>query len=185
MYSSEECSDFYNELNHITKDKLNNDGRVCKVTEPMCCITHQPLTKHFVKLDCGHVFNYEPLYKSLSASTKQQPTYFINQLPQISCPYCRNNTPWLLPFHKDLPFKRKAHVNVSYSMPVYSKARNCSKRGCKYLGAELGEIDKQQYNDTNIYCYTHMCTVLKRFDTNAVKIYKSEQKNRKGATQEK
>ena len=187
MYSSEECSDFYAELNRNTKDTLIqkhdivNSEHDLKLIEhsdlkTLCCITHQSLTKHFVQLDCGHVFNYIPLYKSLSASTKSQPNYFINPLPQLTCPYCRHNTPWLLPFHKDLPTERKAHVNVSYSIPLYPKSRNCSKRGCGYLGAEFGELDKQQYNDTNVYCYTHMCKVLKKFDNCAVREYNKEQK---------
>ena len=183
MYSAEECSDFYAELNRDTKDKqttLNDDLKLLETDhsdlKTLCCITHTPLTKHSIQLGCGHVFNYIPLYKSLTASTKSQPTYFINPLPQITCPYCRDNTPWLLPFHKDLPIERKAHVNVSYSIPLYPKSRNCSKRGCGYLGAELGELDKQQYNDTNVYCYTHMCTVLKKFDNYAVREYNKEQK---------
>ena len=31
----------------------------------VCLITGLPLTEHFVQLDCGHKFNYIPLYKEV------------------------------------------------------------------------------------------------------------------------
>ena len=31
-----------------------------------CLITNLPLTKYFVKLDCGHCFNYEAIFNDLN-----------------------------------------------------------------------------------------------------------------------
>ena len=64
-YSIEGNLDFYAELyksldesgdNKIANNHENNND---------CLITNSPLTENYVKLSCGHKFNYVPLFKDL------------------------------------------------------------------------------------------------------------------------
>ena len=57
----------------------------------VCLISHEELTANFVKLDCGHKFNYTSIYKDvLNHRTKyNQMESFKSMVPinKIRCPY--------------------------------------------------------------------------------------------------
>ena len=79
--------DFYKELNDTSNINILDDDDICK-------ISHDKLTYNSVKLvDCGHSFNYLPLYNDLTIN--------FNKNRGISCcPYCRTKMSKFMPFIK-------------------------------------------------------------------------------------
>jgi hypothetical protein len=62
-------------------------------SEDGCMISKDPLDDHSaITLDCGHVFNYVPLFKELCRSK-------THKKGSIACPYCRVVTPHTLPLY--------------------------------------------------------------------------------------
>lgn len=115
----------------------------------VCCISKMDLEdKSKICLDCGHKFNYIPLYRELCASIKRR------QFGSIDCPYCRLTTPFILPnYDHPLIFPRKG-VNYppKFCMPKYScswiphtgknRFMKCTRGGTIY---EDGIFCKQHY----------------------------------------
>ena len=63
-YNIEGSIDFFSELNKLlNKENVKNEN--VKNEENICLISNEELTDNFVKLNCGHSFNYLPLYKDL------------------------------------------------------------------------------------------------------------------------
>jgi hypothetical protein len=97
QYSIEGNIDFYNEIN-------SNDDNFCDLNyDNICLITNESLIDKFVTLECGHKFNYIPLYNDL---IKQK--YFTNimeesrlKINEIRCPYCRSVSTQLIPFYEN------------------------------------------------------------------------------------
>jgi hypothetical protein len=85
--------DFYDEL-YKSLD-IDDDNAV---DESKCLITNMPLEEDYVKLQCGHKFNYMPLYNELKKQKKNcnVDNYHANKL-LIKCPYCRCFQAELLP----------------------------------------------------------------------------------------
>jgi hypothetical protein len=96
MFAIENNINFYDEINK--GDDLNDD-------ENKCLITLQDLTNDFIQLDCGHKFNYDPLFKDIqNHKTKfnklEKKCLSINE---IRCPYCRTIHKKLLPLNERYP----------------------------------------------------------------------------------
>ena len=88
-YVIEGDADFFAEL---TKDTAEN--------EDTCLLTGHALERNHITLECGHKFNYKPLY--LEARIQKR-TYNANEIRrlytnEIRCPYCRQITDKLLPY---------------------------------------------------------------------------------------
>lgn len=111
-YNIEGDINFYNELYKLldeSNDDLQNDENQCK-------ITGMPLTEHHVVLECGHKFNYVPLYDEIYKQKYHFKTYLITDLISslqkkfkefntdyyIRCPYCRDIQKTLLPYVPEL-----------------------------------------------------------------------------------
>lgn len=126
-YKIEGGIDFYAELYKLLDDeeseqKLNQD-------ENLCLITNLPLTDKHVIMDCGHKFNYIPVYKDI-INHKQK----FNGLEgvsgklsknQIRCPYCRKKQTTLLPYYEELELPKINGVNF------YDPNANNSYKGDK------------------------------------------------------
>ena len=90
--------DFYSELNKSLNEpdiELDNDN--------YCLITNEKLTENYVKLQCGHNFNYIPLYKDLlnyKHKFMNMDSRNVLTCRQIRCPYCRNKQEGLLPYYE-------------------------------------------------------------------------------------
>ena len=54
-YKIEGGFDFYSALKEVPKENEENEDAIC-------LITRLPLTVDFVQMECGHKFNYLPLY---------------------------------------------------------------------------------------------------------------------------
>ena len=85
--------DFYDEL-YKSLDVVDDNAS----EETKCLITNMILEEDYVKLKCGHKFNYIPLYNELKKQKKNcnVDNYHANKL-LIKCPYCRSFQAELLP----------------------------------------------------------------------------------------
>lgn len=116
-YIIEENFNFYDLLN----DEDENDDEE-KDENNICLITNEKLTDYFVTMECGHKFNYIPLYKDLFNHK-----YILNYMEnygnrllsnEIRCPYCRKKSTELLPFY-DLPISNSINVRKIIGINQY------------------------------------------------------------------
>ncbi len=81
-------------------DALKVDDEIEKEEDHLnkCLITRMPLTSNFVEMQCGHKFNYLPLYNDLCKHAK--PTMSgLRKNGYIACPFCRQVQRTFLPFN--------------------------------------------------------------------------------------
>lgn len=198
-YNIENNIDFYKEL----YGSLNEDTLVEDESIQLCLITNLPLDDRFVKLKCGHKFNYEPLYKDISNHKKK----FNNmeqiktklKYNQIRCPYCRSVQDDLLPYYDDLPYPKEHGVNY-FDTNKINNYYSCigSSNQCQYeisITDASGNVQcphygythyilKSKYNITNKYCYGHKVIVMNEMkakikqDKLELKQKKIEEKNK-------
>jgi hypothetical protein len=70
-YELENDIDFFKELKKITADKTEPSSAASTLyvtesdTDPRCLITDEKLRKDHIALECGHKFNYVPLFKEV------------------------------------------------------------------------------------------------------------------------
>jgi len=69
-YNIENNIDFYKELYISLYEDVDKTDHVDVVANEddnikMCLISNLPLKDYYVQLNCGHKFNYEPLYKDI------------------------------------------------------------------------------------------------------------------------
>jgi hypothetical protein len=111
-YNIEGGIDFFSELYKsldIEDSKENIDY------DNICLITNQPLIDKYVSLNCGHKFNYIPIYNDL-INHKQKFNYMecssrkLNT-NEIRCPYCRKKQQGLIPYYEELGLKKVNGVN--------------------------------------------------------------------------
>jgi len=82
-----------------TEDKEDNNDK-----NTLCLITDNPLTEHYVELECNHRFNYLPLYAEVKYQKLNKHCLEVSRLTanEIKCPYCRKIQRSLLPYYESL-----------------------------------------------------------------------------------
>jgi hypothetical protein len=103
--SQEQNGLFYKELGE--KEEDDDDG---ETEQSSCLISNMPLDENSVTMECGHKFNYIPLYNDLvNHKTKfnSMEKKYLNY-NEIRCPYCRRVQKSLLPYI-ELPNVQKTH----------------------------------------------------------------------------
>jgi hypothetical protein len=109
-YNVEGGIDFYTEL-YKTFDDAEDDQQ-----EQVCLITNETLTDRHFKMNCGHTFNYVPLYKDIvNHKTKfnvMESSVGKSKKNEIRCPYCRDKQTGVLPYYEDLGLPLIEGVNV-------------------------------------------------------------------------
>ena len=141
-YIIENNIDFYNELNKELNKKDDNRINDSQITDNrindtindtnICLLTHEPIKDNFIKLICGHTFNYIPLYHEIINQKYNKNSYLeISKLSlnQIKCPYCRNISNKLLPNINIDNVSRKNGVNypAKYCMTIHKCQWNYTK----------------------------------------------------------
>ena len=116
-YIIEDGIDFFSTL----KDELETNQ--VENNENTCLITHQPLEDNYIKLECGHKFNYISIYNEViyqKYNNYLEPTHLL--MNQIKCPYCRKITNKLLPYinHPLVSYKRGVNYPLKYCMKLYT-----------------------------------------------------------------
>jgi hypothetical protein len=70
-------------------------------------------------MDCGHKFNYIPLYKDIYNHKKKYNRMESggqqSKINEIRCPYCRNIQKGVLPYYDDLGLEKVHGVNTIIS----------------------------------------------------------------------
>lgn len=193
-YVFENNIDFFDELYKsldIEDNKFNHENE-----DNICLITKQILTDKFIKMDCGHKFNYIPLYNDVLNHKKKfnsmESSNGTLRNDEIRCPYCRYKQKGVLPYYEDLNLSKVNGVNY-YDITMncnsnYSKCEfittnlifndqleessenkkflKCYQYGTKILGENFG--------DTKNYCYYHKQMIIKTKKKELLKKIKEE-----------
>lgn len=92
-----------------------------------CLLTKEPLKNIHIVLECGHKFNYVPLYreviaqKTIGLSSTGYYTSHSLRRNEIKCPYCRNVQDKLLPYLEFDGVKKMFNVNHPAKMSMTSQ----------------------------------------------------------------
>ena len=181
-YMIEGNIDFFKELyksldEEETQDLNKKDDYAMDTV--LCLITNQPLENHYVKMNCGHKFNYVPLYKYLinykqkfnsMESSKQK-----LDINEIRCPYCRFRQSELLPYYNDIAGVKKINginnefVKNVYTMtnpfccyPVFDDSKKTTILCGKYFTCKLP--DKYKEKDEGYFCHTHIKKIIQTIE---------------------
>jgi hypothetical protein len=169
-YIIEDNFNFYAELNDTTNDD------VCSDTTHVCLITNAPLTEDFVVMECGHKFNYLPLFNDilnhkLKYNNLEKHTGKL-KYNEIRCPYCRNKQTTMLPYYENKGVEKvqgvnflgaakcyggvlcaHKHVNLDFNSMLPESAENVKFVPC--TSTFTYKIFANNYGDNNYYCYYH------------------------------
>jgi hypothetical protein len=145
-YNIEGGIDFYAELyKSLDEENDDNDNNVC-------LITNQPLTDKHIIMNCGHKFNYVPIYKDLvnhklkfNSMERSNDKLTKNQ---IRCPYCRNKQYNLLPYYEELGLEKVNGVNV-YDTTVKESNNNEPHKKCMFKYINNNYDPSKPESDTN------------------------------------
>ena len=147
------------EDNKLFQTLLDHDSDDSDDDEPddnLCLISSEKLTDNYIKLPCGHSFNYGEIYEAVYIQKK---TYNpLNQvylrINELQCPYCRKIHHKLLPFIPHTKYSQRIR-GVTGPKQFCMKHMACEwvfKSG-KQKGCHCGkEAYKTKYG---IYCKTH------------------------------
>jgi len=129
-YKIEGNIDFFEEL----YKSLDNEENLDEDTNT-CLITNQLLTDKFIQLQCGHKFNYVPLFLDIKNHKQKfnalegNSTRLDNN--EIRCPYCRNKHSGVLPYYEEFGY---AKINgVNHYDPSVKGYQGYSYKQCEYL----------------------------------------------------
>ena len=115
----------------------------------VCLITNEQLGDRHFEMNCGHKFNYAPLYKDLVNHRKKfnsmESGMNVLSKSEIRCPYCREKHKGVLPYYEDMGFDLMEGVNAVYIKPV-----KCSFIWDNEYFDETSPED--DYNKTTIQC---------------------------------
>jgi hypothetical protein len=132
-YNIEGNIDFFAELYKSLDEEVNEHKT--EEDDNLCLISNSQLTDKFVQLDCGHKFNYIPLFLDVKNHKQlfnlMESTSSRLNIDEIRCPYCRKKQKGLLPYYEELCLKEHG---VNYIDPNinYYVSSNCKKK-CEYL----------------------------------------------------
>jgi DNA-directed RNA polymerase subunit RPC12/RpoP len=155
-YNIEGSIDFFSELYKSLDDEDEN----------LCLITNLPLSEKYVTMDCGHKFNYIPLYFDIK-NHKQKfngmegSSSRLNK-NEIRCPYCRNRHKGVLPYYEDLGLAKIDGVNfVDPNYKSHVNTSSCYKH-CQFLTPNpnfnpLGENASETNASNNNNCKYFLC----------------------------
>jgi hypothetical protein len=196
---------FYDEL----YKSLDDDDDIKNIDyNNVCLITNQPLISKFITLDCGHKFNYIPLFldiknhklkfnlmEGMSSKLKNN---------EIRCPYCRSKHNNVLPYYEEFAFPKINGVNhydplnIHYyrnnkcnhiiqndsfdeSNPVSLKFMPCGIYNAQKI-VIYDELNPEQpitYGDDKYYCYKHKKEQIKKYKQEIKDNIKNELKKAK------
>ena len=165
-YKIEGGINFYDEL----YKSLDITESIEKIEEDdnLCLITKEKLSNKFIKLECGHKFNYMPIFLDIKNHKQKfnimEGTHSRLSDNEIRCPYCRKKQKGLLPYYEDLGIEKTHGVNYinPYAKNIVSQK---NYKTCEYKqinpnydasGNEAVETDK--YNVGN--CKFHVCLTI-------------------------
>ena len=176
-YEIEGGIDFYKQLNEYNQEENENENE----NDHVCLITNTPLTDKYVRLICGHTFNYMPIFNDIYNSKFKIQT--VNTVAtnypsnKIKCPYCRNTQQILLPYYEDIGTPLIYGINTpnalytltrnKHNKFVYENTVTYFSGNCCYTCSEKE------------YCYEHIGIIKKKYNQNLKNIKKQQLKQEK------
>ena len=160
-YKIEGGIDFFTEL-YKSLDKEDNESD----EENLCLITNLPLVEKYFKMNCGHKFNYLPLFLDIK-NHKQKfngmegSSSRLNK-NEIRCPYCRKKNNGVLPYYEELGLPKIEGVNyIDPNSKVYKNISSNYKH-CQFLTPNPsfdpnGENVSETNEHGNINCKLYLC----------------------------
>lgn len=148
--SSENITNYFYSLLNTTENDIEYDDT------GKCLITHEPLTSTAVHMECGHQFNYYPLYCYLVNFKTKFNNYEKKYVSsnKIICPYCRNIQSSLLPYI-EMPNVYKIHgVNMIFYHNKH--IGTCFNKGCK------SSVVYTYYDGKHEFCFYHCCAQIRK-----------------------
>jgi len=139
--------DFYAELySSLDGEEVDNTN--------ICLITDEVLTNNHVVMECGHKFNYIPLFNDIRAHKTKFNSLEANhvKINEIRCPYCRARQKTLLPYYPELGLPRIIGVNKEQ---LASPQRVYVVGICQYEACLKTQYICKLECDGNLYCYMH------------------------------
>ena len=183
--------DFFSELYNSLDDTHDSLDNIKSEQNNICLISQQLLVDKFVELDCGHKFNYIPLYNDIKNhkhkfnSMEGKSTHL--KINEIRCPYCRSKSKCLLPYYEDLGLPKITGVNNlsnSYISQIQKCSYECNNPNydeqitvdtsnaqmifkCYNMGTQINYFDGQlcgeNYGDEKCYCWKHKKQMVKKY----------------------
>ena len=154
FYKIEGDIDFYNEL--------KNEDDLSLEKEKVCLISNTPLDYNtFVTLECGHSFNYKPLFFDIMNHKKKfnsMEKIMLRSL-EIRCPYCRNIQKSLLPYYENMGIEKVHGVNYFDTKSANNYAKSIYGECC-YTGEEKCKSNLVNVLGDKTYCTYHKFLVL-------------------------
>lgn len=159
-------SSFYELLSKMIDEPTDNDVKEC-------CISQCPLDQYAVTMECGHTFNYIPLYTEICKQKFIYKTYvytphikkilstFTNNIYNyyIQCPYCRHVQTTVLPYYPELNLQLHYGVNT-INKDYYTNIYNTPINGIfKHRGIVFAKYTVCKDATTpESPCYNPVCT---------------------------
>ena len=170
--------------NLLLFNELLQDESMDVSSNEKCLISNEDLESNYIKLDCGHKYNYLDLYNEIVyQKTKKILDNNRLKINEMKCPYCRNITNKLLPFYK--------YYNVNYIRGVNGPINftmNLNK--CEYIVKNKQTKTKECCNDSacntkyGMFCNKHFKYTKKEEDLlNDYNVKKYKYLNNMNATQ--
>ena len=134
-----EDKNYINIFNDLLKEENSDNQDNQDNQDTLCLIDGLKLENNFIKLDCGHSFNYMALHNEIVyQKTKKILDNARLRLNEIKCPYCRKISNNLLPYFKYYNIEQIKGVNYpnNYSLKMNScqyidkKNNKCNDNAC-------------------------------------------------------
>jgi DNA-directed RNA polymerase subunit RPC12/RpoP len=185
-YSVEDNLDFYAELYKSLDESGENKIVNNNENDNICLITNSLLTENYVKLACGHRFNYIPLFKDLVVrknKTAAMDTQIL-KTNEIRCPYCRNKEMTLLPYYENMGVDKVHGVNFIDETKIVAKTKCASSYfsgSCNYKDGNLfcQHTYVTTFEDGKDYCYSHVRLLERKALKDKILKKKEEEKAKK------
>jgi len=162
-YNIEGNIDFFAEL-YKSLDVDEPDEKT-EADKNKCLISNQVLVDKHVILNCGHKFNYIPLYNDLVNYKKKfnimEGSHSKLNLNEIRCPYCRKKQQGLLEYYEELGLEKVNGVNFydpNLKQPIHSNY-NHTHHKCEYQWPNVNYDPSKPESNTNFKYLNQSCCI--------------------------
>jgi hypothetical protein len=200
--------DFYKEL-YDSLDVNEDVNEINYKDNNLCLITNKPLIDKFFEMECGHKFNYLPLFfdiknHKIKYNSMEESFGKLNK-SQIRCPYCKNKQNVLLPYYEEFGLEKIDGVNWLNPLlnPKKTHSNSILYKSCDFLSPNFyfdpsGNDPKETsyYNsgnckfikcsnvgtilkDDKYYCFNHKKIMVKKYKEEAKKANKEAKQKEK------
>ena len=194
-YNIEGNIDFFSELYKSLDDEDNQNKT--ETDNNLCLITNQSLTDKFVELNCGHKFNYIPLYNDIYNHKKKynnmEGSISSLKVNEIRCPYCRKKQVGVLPYYSELITTKTNGVNF-YDDTILQNSNKTNTYcfgKCEFIVSQSTNVSctstyvTKSACDNKTYCYYHNKNIIKKFEKEKKEKEKEAQKKAKEEAKQK